>query len=113
MTAKQIKRRKSPGWYLVVSLVVILGGYGTLKSGKGLIRIWKLSQMQKAEQKALGEYIRKKEELIKEIERLTNDSTYIEEIARREYGMKKENEEVFNISNPHVKKKVSKDAEKK
>jgi len=44
------------------------------------------------ENKALAE---RNAELRKEIERLQNDDAYLEELARRKYGMLKENETVY------------------
>jgi len=36
-------------------------------------------------------------ELQKEIDRLQNDDTYLEELARRKYGLLKENETVYEV----------------
>jgi len=100
MTTRKRKLRKRPGWYLVVTLLLLVGGYGAIKSGQGLYRVWRLSRMMRQEEKAYREDLARKEALETEIEMLTNDSTYIEEIARREYGMKKKGEKVFQITLP-------------
>lgn len=55
--------------------------------------------------KALGE----KRSLEREIERLTSDTLYIEEIARKEYGMIKKGEEVYHISLPDSGEQKKKD----
>ena len=64
----------------------------------------------KTEEKALNDDHQKKEALMKEIERLNTDSTYIEEIARKEYGMIKKGEKVFHITLPDSANKGKKDA---
>ncbi len=61
--------------------------------------------MKKQEEQAFKEGILKREALKQEIERLMNDSTYIEEIARKKYGMIKEDEEAFLITLPDSAKK--------
>lgn len=100
MITRNRKLRKKPGWYLVVALLLLVVGYGASKSGQGLYRVWRLSRMVRQEEKAYREDLARKKALEKEIERLATDSTYIEEIARREYGMKKKGEEVFQITLP-------------
>ena len=59
----------------------------------------------RTEQKALKESLERKETLEKERNRLLSDSTYIEEIARKEYGLIKKGEKVFQISLPDSEKK--------
>jgi cell division protein FtsB len=71
-----------------------------VNSGRSLVQILRLSKMKTEERKAGNELERKKTRLQLEIFRLTSDSLYIEEIARREYGMVKRGEEVFTISPP-------------
>ena len=105
MRAKKLKLRKKPGWYLIFILVIIAGFYTFGISGKGIIKIWRLSRMKKQEEQAFKEGILKREALKQEIERLMNDSTYIEEIARKKYGMIKEDEEAFLITLPDSAKK--------
>ena len=98
MTTTKRKQRKKPGWYFIVTLIVVIGCYGFIKSGKGVLKLWRLSRLMRAEQKALKENLERKETLEKERSRLLNDSTYIEEIARKKYGLIKKGEKVFQIS---------------
>jgi cell division protein FtsB len=44
------------------------------------------------------------DELQNEIDRLHNDPTYLEDIARKEYGLLKKNEEVYDFSKSKPKK---------
>ena len=48
------------------------------------------------------------ESLKKEIERIENDDEYLEEISRRDYGLVKENEMVFDFSPKKKKNKEEK-----
>ncbi|MBT4483260.1 MAG: hypothetical protein HOC71_06240 [Candidatus Latescibacteria bacterium] len=110
MCAVTIRRkpRKKPGWYFVVIILLVIGCYGFFRTGKGLIKFWRLSRLKRIEEKALKKDLERKEALKKEIGRLKSDSTYIEEIARGEYGMKKEVEEVFQITLPDSSEKGKK-----
>jgi len=101
MTARRKKLRKKPGWYLVLIVILVIGSYGLLKSGRYMIKIRRFSRMKQTEEKAVQKARERKKTLEIEIERLENDSTYIEEIAREEYGMKKKDEEVYRIPLPN------------
>ncbi len=45
------------------------------------------------------------EKLAAELERLQNDPEYLEEIARKDFGLLKENERVYDFSKPEKKEK--------
>jgi cell division protein FtsB len=100
MRARKLRRRRSPQWYFYVIIVLIIGCYATYRSGKNLIKIWRLTGMIKTEEKTRNDAIKTKQSLEQEVFKLTNDSTYIEDIARKEYGMIKKGEEVFELSSP-------------
>ena len=110
MGAAAIRRkpRKRPGWYFVFILLLVIGSYGFFRTGKGLIKVWRLSRLKRIEERALKKDLERREALKNEIGRLKSDSTYIEEIARGEYGMKKKDEEVFQISLPDSNEKGKK-----
>ena len=101
MTVRKVKRKRKPVWYLTVMVVCVIGCYGIIKYGNDIVSIWRLSGMKNSEQEALDNAHVRKEMLKREIERLKTDSTYIEEIARKEYGMIKKGEQVFTITLPH------------
>ena len=86
----------------------VIWSYVSIKTGRSIYKVWCLSRMMRAEEKALEEAIMRIESLEKELERLTSDFTYIEKIAREEYGMIKKGEEVYRISLPDTGKKVNK-----
>ena len=100
MKVKKRKLRKKPGWYLVVLIIAVIGLYGFMKSGQSVYKLWRLSRMKRTEEKALEDALRRIEYLEKEVERLTNDLSYLEKIAREDYGMVKKDEKGFRISQP-------------
>lgn len=53
--------------------------------------------MLKTEEDSLAETRKHIESLEQEIDRLTNDLDYIEKIAREDYGMIKDGEEVYRV----------------
>lgn len=92
---------------LIAALAVVL--LGMINSGRSLLKILELTRMKKEEQRARDESILKRDSLQEEVYRLQNDSLYIEEIARREYGMLKEGEETWNITLPDTTKRMNED----
>jgi cell division protein FtsB len=94
------RRKRRPKGRYILAVIAVLVVFGLVNSGRSLVQIFRLSQMKTEEKKAGADLERKKTRLQLEIYRLMNDSLYIEEIARREYGMVKRGEEVFNSSPP-------------
>jgi len=84
---------------IVLILLILVLGYGALKFGQGMYRVWRLASMLKTEERALNEALERIDQLELEIERLSNDLDYIEKLAREEYGMIKEGEEVYRLEN--------------
>lgn len=100
MSTVKRKRKRKPVWYLLVTLAIVVALYFTFNTGKRSIEIWRFYSMKRHEEKTLDEARKKKEQLQREKERLLKDLTYIEEIARREYGMIGKGEEMFQITLP-------------
>jgi len=96
---KKRKIKRKPAWYIITSVILIIVFFASINFSKGIYRIWQLSWIKHKEEKALNDAIKEKELLELEIEKLTEDSLYIEEIARRD-GMAKNGEEVFRITIP-------------
>ena len=113
MTALKRQRNRKPGWYVIVSVIVIVGVYFFYNSCRNITDIMRFVRMKHKEEKVLREALVKKEALLLERKRLLNDSTYIEEIARREYGMIRKGEEIFKISLPDSEQTGGKDAHQK
>ena len=80
--------------------MIIIICYSAYWSGKNLVKIWRLNSIAKSEEKTRENATKMKQKLEQEVMKLTNDSTYIEDIARKEYGMIKKGEEVFELSSP-------------
>ena len=98
MKKRKIKRK--PAWYIITSVILIIVFFASINFSICIYMIWQLSWIKHKEEKALNDAIKEKELLELEIEKLTEDSLYIEEIARKEYGMVKNGEEVFRITIP-------------
>jgi cell division protein FtsB len=94
------KQRKKPLRLLFAAVILGLLIYASIGAGKSVYRIWRLSGIKRTEERKLERAREEKLRLENEIERLKSDSLYIEEIAREEYGMVKEGEEVFEITLP-------------
>ena len=97
---KKRKKKHTTTWYVLRIIIVVVACYVLFSFSKGMYKIWRLSRITHTEEKALKNALEEKKQLESEIERLTTDSLYIEEIAREEYGMIKEGEEVFQITLP-------------
>lgn len=84
---------------LICVFVLFLIGAWLAFGERGFIHLYRMEK----ERKAYLEKIRKLEEanqkLIDQINRLREDSDYLEELARRELGLVKENELIFRFRN--------------
>ena len=100
MKAIQRKRRHKPGWYVIAALLAAVALYFLSNTGRNIKEIVKLELLMHREKTTLENARALLDSLSLQRERLLNDTTYIGEIARREYGMKKRNEEVFYITSP-------------
>ncbi len=90
------KKKKIKSAFILLGTILVT--YIFVGGDYGFYRIWR----QKAQIASLKEDIddlkEDNERLEREIELLQNDMTYIEKIAREEYGMHKEGETVYRIS---------------
>ena len=100
MSTMRRKLKRKPGWYLIAGIVSIIMLYFLYNTGRKVNDIWHLMRLKRSEGKDLRRAMDLRDELLHERGRLLNDSTYIEEIARREYGMHKNGEKVYYITNP-------------
>ncbi|MFC1650229.1 septum formation initiator family protein [Candidatus Latescibacterota bacterium] len=97
---KKIKKKHKPARLFFAAVIILIVLYVSFGFSKGLYKIWRLSRIKSSEEKILESATEEKKQLELEIEKLKNDSLYIEEIAREEYGMIKDGEEVFQITLP-------------
>lgn len=100
ITLKKRKIKRKPGWYVITTIILVIVLFAAINFSKGIYKIWRLSRIKYKEEKALNDAVNEKGLLEREIEKLKTDSLYIEEIARKEYGMIKNGEEVFHITLP-------------
>lgn len=82
----------------VVFIVAVLGLlWIVFAPDRGLLHYHRLHKKVESLIRENRELAERNAELKREIERLRNDETYLEELARRKYGMLKENETVYEI----------------
>ena len=100
MNTSKRKLKRKPGWYILVSILLFVLLYFMYVTSLRITNIWRLVNMKRQEERLLKEALQKMERLKLERDRLLNDPEYIEEIARKEYGMFGKDEEIFQITLP-------------
>jgi cell division protein FtsB len=85
---------------IILGLVVVSALWILFAPGTGVYSLLKLRNQAIELEKQTRELTLINEELRAEIERLNNDTAYLEQIAREKYGMLKKNERVFDFSKP-------------
>ncbi len=81
-------------------MLALVCAFAALKMGQGFFRVWRLTTMLEREELLLEDAVHRLDSLQVEIDRLKNDMQYIEELARREFGMIREGEEVYQVLPP-------------
>lgn len=92
--------RRSLSRRILLLAGLVIAGYLLIGFGQGAWQIWRLTRIKWTEERSLDEVTAEKTAIEQEIERLKTDSLYIEELARRQFGMVKEGETVFRITLP-------------
>ncbi len=100
-----VKKRRSPGRslftgklaFIVTILIVFAVVILFLSGSRGTLHLFRLHQDKKQLIHEIDSLRQKKQELDSIRHRLKNDPVYIEKIAREQYNMKKEGEEVYEI----------------
>ena len=72
--------------------------YSYLGGSYGFYNLWKLHRQRNALRAELTELQARQDSLSQEIRRLQNDTTYIEEVARRKYNMGKPGESIYIVA---------------
>lgn len=89
----------------VLLLVIVLGIIWLLFApGRGIIHYHRLQKQIESLARENESLAERNAELKQEIDRLQNDDAYLEELARKKYGMLKENESVYKFK-PSANKK--------
>lgn len=84
-------------WVLIPLTAVLVMLFFTVFGERGLLHIHHLKQEQEELTKRLAETQRETERLKREIDALRNDRIYLENLARREFGLVKPNEVVYRF----------------
>ena len=106
---KTVKKRISPQQerFLVRIILVLLTAavlWIVFSPGVGLVSLQKYrGELEQLEQK-ISELEKENSELQAEIDGLQNDPKYLEEVARKEYGLLRKNERVFDFSKSNSQK---------
>lgn len=91
LTERRILRR-------VIFIVAVLGLlWIVFAPGRGLLHYHRLHEKIEMLSRENRELAERNAELKREIERLQNDESYLEELARKKYGLLKENETVYEF----------------
>jgi len=95
MLNKLSVRQKKLLPYIGLLLLVLLFLWIVFAPGRGMLSLYKTKKEIQSLQAENSELQEKNRELQEEIDKLQNDPAYLEEKARKEYGMLKENEVLY------------------
>jgi cell division protein FtsB len=84
-------------WVVIPLIAVLVMLFFTVFGERGLLHIHHLRQEQDELTKRLADMQRENERLKREIEALRTDRLYLENLARREFGLVKPNEVVYRF----------------
>jgi len=83
--------------FLIPAGVIIFILFFTVFGERGLLRIYHLSKEKQEIQKNLDFFKSENEKLKREIEALRSDRRYLESIARRDFGLVRQNEIIYQF----------------
>jgi cell division protein FtsB len=86
--------------YLIPAGGILFILFFTIFGERGLLRIYHLNREKQEIQKRLGELSLENEKLKREIEALKTDRRYLESIARKDFGLVRPNEIIYQFSPP-------------
>lgn len=87
-------------FYLLPAGIILFILYFTIFGDRGLLRINHLHRDRDEMQKKLAELKRENEKLKREIDALNTDRRYLESIARRDFGLVRGNEVIYQFQTP-------------
>lgn len=85
--------------YIIPALAVAFILYFTIFGERGLLRIYHLNKERDEVQRRLELIKGENMKLVREIDALKNDRRYLESIARRDFGMVRKNEVIYQFPN--------------
>lgn len=83
---------------MVLGAMVVYIAYSYLGGSYGFYNLWMLHRKKSALQTELAQLQARQDSLKREISRLQNDTTYIEELARKKYNMGKPGEDIYIVT---------------
>lgn len=83
--------------YIIPGLAVAFILYFTIFGERGLLRIYHLNKEKQQVQQRLEAIKGENMKLVREVEALKNDRRYLESIARRDFGMVRKNEIIYQF----------------
>jgi cell division protein FtsB len=83
--------------YIIPGLAVAFILYFTIFGERGLLRIYHLNKEKQLVQQRLESIKAENSKLVREVEALQNDRRYLESIARRDFGMVRKNEIIYQF----------------
>ena len=86
--------------YLIPAAAILFIMFFTIFGERGLLRIYHLNQEKQEIKKRLEELKAENEKLKREIEALKTDRRYLESIARKDFGLVRQNETIYQF--PHA-----------
>lgn len=109
-TPRSKKQQHSPGregrvMKIVIALVLIAVLWVVFAPGSGIVTLIKKRSELNRLQKEKAQLEQQIDTLQEDIERLHNDPAYLEDVARRKYGLLKKNEKVYDFSQSKPEKK--------
>jgi cell division protein FtsB/cell division protein DivIC len=105
---KVLKKLSKKPFLLLVLLLFLILGFFTFSGDKGILHLLRL-QKELARIKETNVKIEEENRRLREeVSRLQHDKRYIEEIARKELGMVKEGEVIYQFDTPKAEKEKPK-----
>lgn len=83
--------------YIIPLLLISLILYFTIFGERGLLRIYHLNRERREVQARLDTLKNENMKLVREVDALRNDRRYLESIARRDFGMVRKNEVIYQF----------------
>jgi cell division protein FtsB len=86
--------------YFIPAGAILFILFFTIFGERGLLRIYHLNQEKQETRKRLEELKVENEKLKREIEALKTDRRYLESIARKDFGLVRQNETIYQFPSP-------------
>ena len=88
----------SPRYYIIPAAIILFILFFTVFGERGVLRIYRMAQEKEEIQKKAAQIKAENEQLKREIAALKSDRRYLESIARKEFGLVRPNEIIYQFS---------------